>query len=38
VDSALNYLTNRYRELAKEHLDDYREHYGDYIGNKSLEE
>ncbi len=38
VDSALNQLTNRYRELAREHLDDYREHYGDYIGNKSLEE
>lgn len=38
VDSALNYLTNRYRELAKEHLEDYRENYSQYIGHKSPEE
>lgn len=37
VDSALNYLTNRYRELAKEHLADYSEHYAEYIGHKSSE-
>ena len=38
VDSALNYLTNRYRELAKEHLEDYRDNYSQYIGQKSPEE
>jgi hypothetical protein len=37
VDSALNYLTNRYRELAKEHLDDYRENYDQYVGPKNQE-
>jgi len=35
VDSALNYLTGRYRELLREHLDDYRDNYTSYIGNKT---
>ncbi len=34
VDSALNYLTGRYREILREHLEDYRENYTQYIGNK----
>ncbi len=38
VDSALNYLTGRYRELLREHLDDYRENYAQYIGNKSADD
>lgn len=38
VDSALNYLTGRYRELLREHLDDYRENYTQYIGNKSADD
>ncbi len=35
VDSALNYLTGRYREILREHLDDYQENYTQYIGNKT---
>jgi hypothetical protein len=35
VDSALNYLTGRYREILRDHLEDYRENYANYIGNKT---
>lgn len=35
VESALNFLTGRYRETLREHLDDYRENYVKYIGNKT---
>jgi Protein of unknown function (DUF3144) len=38
VDSALNYLTGRYRELLREHLDDYRDNYVQYISNKSADD
>lgn len=31
MDSSLNYLTGRYRELLREHLEDYREHYKVYV-------
>lgn len=31
IDSAQNYLTNRYRELVRDHLEDYRENYKVYV-------
>ena len=29
MDSSLNYLTGRYREILRDNLEDYREHYKD---------
>ncbi len=31
IDSSLNYLTGRYREILRDNLDDYRENYKIYI-------
>lgn len=31
MDSSLNYLTGRYREILRENLEDYREHYKVYV-------
>ncbi len=31
IDSALNYLTGRYRDLLRQDLEDYRENYKVYI-------
>lgn len=31
MDSSLNYLTGRYRELLRDNLEDYRENYKVYI-------
>src|SRR5690554_5961444 len=31
IESSLNYLTGRYRDLLRENLEDYREHYKVYI-------
>lgn len=31
IDSSLNYLTGRYREILRENLEDYRENYKVYI-------
>lgn len=31
IDSSLNYLTGRYREILRDHLEDYRENYKIYI-------
>ncbi len=31
MDSSLNYLTGRYREVLRDNLEDYREHYKEYV-------
>jgi hypothetical protein len=31
VEGTVNYLTGRYRDFLKEHMDDYRENYKTYI-------
>ena len=31
VDETLNYLTGRYRDFLREHLEDYRDNYKTYI-------
>jgi Protein of unknown function (DUF3144) len=31
IDPALNHLTDHYRSLLRDNLDDYREHYKNYI-------
>jgi hypothetical protein len=31
IDSSLNYLTGRYREVLRENLEDYRDHYKEYV-------
>jgi hypothetical protein len=31
MDASLNYLTNQYRELLRDNLEDYRENYKIYI-------
>lgn len=38
IDSAQKYLTGRYAELVRNNLDDYREHYKLYIGDKDEDE
>lgn len=36
VEGTTNYLTGRFRDHLKEHMDDYREHYTGLIGNREL--
>jgi hypothetical protein len=31
IESSEKYLTNRYREILRENLEDYREHYKIYV-------
>lgn len=31
MDSSLNYLTGRYREILRDNLEDYRDHYKEYV-------
>ncbi len=38
VEGTTNYLTGRYRDFLKEHMDDYRENYTSLIGNRELPE
>ncbi|WP_323814027.1 DUF3144 domain-containing protein [Cellvibrio sp. NN19] len=38
VEGTTNYLTGRYRDFLKEHMDDYRENYTTLIGNRELPE
>lgn len=38
VEGTTNYLTGRYRDFLKEHMDDYRENYTALIGNRELPE
>jgi len=38
VDNSVNYLTGRYRDFLKEHMDDYRENYRQLIGVRDLPE
>lgn len=38
IESAQKYLTGRYAELVRNHLDDYRENYKIYIGDRDEEE
>jgi hypothetical protein len=36
VDGTTNYLTGRYRDFLKEHMEDYRENYTTLIGTREL--
>jgi hypothetical protein len=38
IESAQKYLTGRYAELVRNNLDDYRENYKVYIGDKDEDE
>ncbi len=38
VEGTTNYLTGRYREFLKEHMEDYRENYTRLIGVRELPE
>lgn len=38
VEGTTNYLTGRYRDFLKEHMDDYRENYTTLIGVRELPE
>jgi hypothetical protein len=38
VEGTLNYLTGRYRDFLKEHMEDYRDNYSTLIGNRELPE
>nr|WP_324258598.1 DUF3144 domain-containing protein [Cellvibrio fontiphilus] len=38
VEGTTNYLTGRYREFLKEHMEDYRENYTALIGARELPE
>ena len=38
VEGTTNYLTGRYRDFLKEHMDDYRENYTSLIGSRELPE
>lgn len=37
VEGTTNYLTGRFREHLKEHMEDYREHYTALIGNREAQ-
>jgi hypothetical protein len=37
IDSSLNYLTGRYREILHDNLEDYRENYKVYIRTEGEE-
>lgn len=36
VEGTTNYLSGRYRDFLKEHMDDYRENYTALIGNRDV--
>ena len=36
VEGTTNYLSGRYRDFLKEHMEDYRENYTTLIGNREL--
>lgn len=36
VEGTTNYLTGRYRDFLKEHMEDYRENYSTLIGVREL--
>jgi hypothetical protein len=38
VEGTTNYLSGRYRDFLKEHMDDYRENYTTLIGNRDVPE
>lgn len=38
VEGTTNYLSGRYRDFLKEHMEDYRENYTTLIGNRELPE
>ena len=38
VEGTTNYLTGRYRDFLKEHMEDYRDNYTALIGNRELPE
>lgn len=38
VENSVNYLTGRYRDFLKEHMEDYRENYRQLIGVRELPE
>jgi hypothetical protein len=38
VEGTTNYLTGRYRDFLKEHMEDYRENYATLIGVRELPE
>ncbi|MCE3252066.1 MAG: hypothetical protein K0Q67_1076 [Cellvibrio sp.] len=38
VEGTTNYLSGRYRDFLKEHMEDYRENYTTLIGNREVPE
>jgi hypothetical protein len=36
IEGTTNYLSGRYRDFLKEHMEDYRESYTTLIGNREL--
>lgn len=38
VEGTTNYLSGRYRDFLKEHMEDYSENYAALIGNRELPE
>lgn len=38
VEGTTNYLSGRYRDFLKEHMEDYRENYTTLIGSRELPE
>ena len=38
VEGTTNYLSGRYRDFLKEHMEDYRENYTTLIGTRELPE
>lgn len=38
VEGTTNYLSGRYRDFLKEHMEDYSENYTTLIGNRELPE
>ena len=38
VEGTTNYLTGRYRDFLKEHMEDYRENYTALVGSRELPE
>lgn len=38
VEGTTNYLSGRYRDFVKEHMEDYRENYTTLIGHRELPE
>jgi Protein of unknown function (DUF3144) len=34
LEGSINFYTGRYRELLREHMNDYQDHFADLIGSK----